>query len=123
MNFKYLIVFILCSYTALQAQIEEVKVDNNTARIFNNNGKYSGYYINLCSSCKLNGYNSNFIVITENNTARIYDQKGSYTGYYINLCSSCNIKNVSSSNILINEGNTTRYYNFKGTYTGKYTNN
>ena len=114
-----LIVIIFLSLPVF-SQIGYVKIESRTARIYNQNSIYSGHYINLCGNCQLDGYNSNYIVISENKTSRIFNEKGNYTGYYINLCSDCYIERVLENNILIKQNNTVRYYNFKGSYTGKY---
>lgn len=115
----FLIVIIFLSLPVF-SQIGYVKIESRTAKIYNQNTSYSGYYINLCSTCQLDGYNSTYIVITQNKTARIFNEKGNYTGYYINLCSDCYIERVLENNILIKQKNTVRYYNFKGSFTGKY---
>ena len=116
---KLILIFIIFLSLPVFSQIGYIKIENRTARIFNQNNIYSGYYINLCSSCQLD-YNSKFIIITENKTTRIFNEKGNYTGYYINLCSDCYVERVLENNILIKQNNTVRYYNFKGSYTGKY---
>lgn len=114
---------MLLTFGAVSAQIAEVKQDGSLAKIYNDQGSYTGSYISLCSSCELTGYNSKYIVVTDGSLAKIYDSKGSYTGSYISLCSSCYVKNVAASAILVKDGSLTKYYDFKGSYTGKYTSN
>lgn len=117
---KLISIFIIFLSFPVFSQIGYIKIESRTARIYNQNNVYSGYYLNLCSNCQLDGYNSKYIVMTDGKTARIFNEKGSYTGYYIDLCSDCYLERVLENNILIRQSNTIRYYNFKGSYTGKY---
>lgn len=117
----FLFIFSLSIHMSTEAQIAEVKVQGNTARIYDDNGRYTNHYVSIPSHGELLGYNAHFIVVREANTARIYDAKGRYTNKYISLCSSCTVKNVSATAILVKEGRTVRYYDFEGRYTNKYT--
>jgi hypothetical protein len=99
------------------SQITEVKTDGSYLRIYNDRGNYTGTSIYVGTSYKLDGYNNQFIVISDRNYANIYNMKGKYTGISIYLGSSKKVKRVSESNILIQDGHYTRYYNFRGNYT------
>ena len=110
-------------FGAANAQIAEVKQENSRAKIYNDQGSYTGKYIDLSSSANVSGYNSKFIVITEGSRSKIYDSNGSFIGKYIDLSSGSYVKNVSATAILIQEGSRTKYFDFNGTYTGKYTDN
>ncbi len=118
-----LIATMLLTYGALNAQIAEVKQEGSYARIYNDQGSYTGNSIGLGSGALVSGYNTKYIVVTEGSYARIYDSKGSYTGNSISLGSGSGnyVKNVSANAILIKEGSYTRYYDFKGSYTGNST--
>jgi predicted RNA-binding protein associated with RNAse of E/G family len=118
-----LIATMLLTFGAVNAQIAEVKQDGGIAKIYNDQGSFTGYYVSLCSSCELTGYNAKYIVVTDGSLAKIYDAKGNYTGYYVSLCSSCYIINVSATAILVKDGGLTKYYDFKGNYTGNFTSN
>jgi hypothetical protein len=113
---------MLLAFGAANAQIAEVKEENGMAKIYNDQGSFTGKYISLSSNSELVGYNSKYIVIKENGMAKIYNDQGSFTGNYISLCSNCYVKNVSASAILVKEGSMVKYYDFKGSFTGKYTN-
>ena len=108
------IAILLLSYSIANAQIGEVKVEGSNAKIYNENGGYTGNSISLCSSCSVAGYNSKYIVIIYGSNAQIYNDQGGNTGNTISLCESCYVKKVTSSAILIKEGGFTKYYNFKG---------
>lgn len=118
---------MLLSFGAFKAQIGEIKQEgsgNGYLKIYDENGKYTGHYVSLCSNCDFTGNNSKYIIIKEGSGyAKIYDENGRYTGHYVSLCSKCQIKNITSSAILISEGGITKYYDFTGKYTGKYTQN
>ena len=103
----------------VDAQIADVKIEGNRAKVYNENAKFTGYFVNLCAKCELSGYNNKYIVVTNGNRAKIYDSKGRFTGYFVNLHSGAYVKNVTASAILIVEGGRTKFYDFKGRYTGK----
>ncbi len=123
----FLMATMLFSYGVINAQIGEIKQEgsgNGYLKIYDENGRYNGKFVSLCSSCEFVGNNSKYILIKESNGyAKIYDENGRYTGNYVNICSKCQIKNITSSAILISEGSITKYYDFLGKYTGKYTQN
>lgn len=110
-------------FGAAKAQIAEVKQDGQIARIYNDQGKYTGKNISLSSNMEVSGYNSKYIVISDGKIARIYDDQGKYTGKNISLSSTMSVKNVAATAILITDGVLTRYYDFDGKYTGKNTKN
>ena len=103
------------------AQIGEVKIDGSYAKIYNEQGSYSGNSIYIGSDKSVEGYNSRNIVVKDGSYAKIYDSKGSYTGNSIYLGSDKYIKNVSGSAILVKDGSYVKYYDFKGSYTGNST--
>lgn len=117
-----LFIFILSIHMSANAQIAEVKVQGNTARIYDDNGRYTNYYVSIPSHGELLGYNANYIVVRDGHLAKIYDAKGHYTNHYVSLCSTCIVKNVSANAILVKEGRLVKYYDFNGRYTNKYTN-
>lgn len=119
----FLLATMLLTFGAVNAQIAEVKQEGSYAKIYNDQGSYTGNYIRLISGAEVSGYNSKYIVVTEGSYAKIYDSDGSYTGNYIRLSSDSYVKNVSATAILIKEGSYTKYYDFKGSYTGNYTRN
>ena len=119
----FLIATMLLAFGSINAQIAEVKQDGNVAKIYNDQGKYTGKYISLSSSREIAGFNSKYIVVIDGNVAKIYNEQASYTGKYISLSSSRFIKNVSGGAILVKDGNVTKYYDFEGKYTGNYTSN
>ncbi len=114
---------MLLIFGAVNAQIAEVKQDGSRAKIYNDQGSYTGKYMDLVSGAYVSGYNSKYIVVTEGSRVKIYDSNGSYIGKYIDLSSGSSVKNVSATTILIKEGSRTKYYDFNGSYTGKYTDN
>lgn len=119
---KYLLIFIIILISNFCfSQITEIKKDGSYLRIYNDRGNYTGTSIYVGTSYKLDGYNNQFIVISDRNYANIYNSKGNYTGISIYLGSSKKVKRVSESNILIQDGHYTRYYNFQGNYTGNST--
>lgn len=118
-----LLTTILLMFGITKAQIAEVKQEGNFAKIYDDQGIYTGYYIYLPSGSEVSGYNSEYIVVTEDNFAKIYDSKGRYTGNYIYLSEGAYVKYVSATVILVKERKFTKYYDFKGKYTGKYTYN
>ncbi len=116
-----LMAIMLLTFGAINAQIAEVKEEGSYAKIYNDQGRYSGYSIYIGSSYTLEGYNSSFIVVKEGSYAKIYNSNGRYTGNSIYLGSSYYIKNVTGSAILVKEGSYVKYYNFEGRYTGNST--
>ena len=96
------------------AQIGEVKIESDQAKIYNENGTYTGNSIFMGSNMKLAGYNSQYIVITVSNSAKIYDSSGNYTGNSIFMLDNAIVKTVTPVKIIIQEGSNIRYYNFKG---------
>jgi hypothetical protein len=119
----YLIATMLLTFSAVSAQISEVKEQGSTAFIYNDNGHYSGYSISLGGGRSIAGYNSRYVVVQTSSTAFIYDEKGSYTGSSISLSGGRSIKNVAGSNILVKDRQTVYYYDFRGSYTGNSTSN
>lgn len=119
-NLSTLLIILLIT-SICQAQISEVKKINNTAQIYDDEGRYSGYTIYLSSNSQLCGYNCNYVVISDNTSAKIYDFRGRYTGYQIYLNSSTKVKYVSCNYILIESGKSVKYYDFQGRYTGRTT--
>ena len=111
----------LLIHTVATAQIGEVKVSGNQAKIYDGQGRFTHKYVDLNSGYELAGYNSNYIVIRYTDQARIYDASGKYTYKYAPICNSCKIVNVGPTAILIKQGNMTKYYDFEGKYTNKYT--
>ncbi len=116
-----LMAIMLLKFGVINAQIAEVKKEGSYAKIYNDQGRYSGNSIYLGSSYTLEGYNSSFIVVKEGSYAKIYNAYGRYTGNSIYLGSSYYIKNVTGSAILVKEGSYVKYYNFEGRYTGNST--
>ncbi len=116
-----LIATMLLTFGAVNAQIAEVKIEGSYAKIYNDEGRYSGNSIYIGSGNSLEGYNSRYIVVKEGSYAKIYDSKGSYTGNSIYIGSGNYVKNVSGSAILVKEGSYVKYYDFKGSYTGNST--
>jgi hypothetical protein len=114
--------FILAINMSTNAQIGEVKVVGNLAKIYDDKARYTNYYVSIPSRGELLGYNANYIVVKDGNLAKIYDAKGHYTNKYVSLCTSCTVKNVSASAILVKEGRLVKYYDFNGHYTNQYTN-
>ena len=112
---------MLLIYGAVNAQIGEVKVSGNQAKIYDESGNNTNRYVSLNSNSELVGYNSKFIVIVEGNQAKIIDSKGNFTYKYVSICSNCSVKKVTTSAILVKDGNMTKYYDFEGNYTNKYT--
>jgi hypothetical protein len=116
------IFFLFGIIMSTNAQIGEVKVMGNLAKIYDDKARYTNYYVSIPSSGELLGYNANYIVVKDGNLAKIYDAKGHYTNHYVSLCSTCMVKNVTASAILVKEGRLVKYYDFNGRYTNKYTN-
>lgn len=123
MKYLLLMATMLLMFVAANAQIAEVKIDGQFAKIYNDQGKYTGKYIGLSRDMEVSGYNSKYIVILDGVFAKIYDDLGKYTGKYIGLSRDMYVKNVSATAILIKDGVFTKYYDFNGKYTGKYTSN
>jgi len=119
----FLMATMLLMFGAVNAQIAEVKQEGSYARIYNEQGRYTGKSIRVSSGAEVSGYNSKYIVVTEGSYARIYNDQGRYTGKSIRLSSGSYVKNVSATAILIKEGSYTRYYDFNGRYTGNSTRN
>lgn len=116
-----LIASLMLTFSLAFAQIGEVKTEGSFAKIYNENGKYSGHKIYLGSTNSVAGYNSRYVVIKEGNYAKIYNDKGRFTGKKIYLASTGVVKNVTNSAILIKEGAYVKYYNFEGRFTGNKT--
>lgn len=108
-------------HTLVTAQIGEVKVSGNQAKIYDGEGRFTHRYVDLSSGYELVGYNSKYIVVRYQDQARIYDSDGKYTYKYAPICNSCKLVNVGPTAILIKQGNMTKYYDFEGKYTNKYT--
>lgn len=121
MNKLFVVATMLLTFGTVNAQIGEVKVSGNQAKIYDENGINTNRYVSLNSNSELVGYNSKFIVIIEGNQAKIFDSKGNFTYKYVPICSNCVVKKVTSSAILVKQGNMTKYYDFEGNYTNKYT--
>jgi hypothetical protein len=119
----FLMTTMLLVFGAVNAQIAEVKQDGSYAKIYNDQGSWTGKSVSICSNCELVGYNSEYIVVKDGSYAKIYDANGSWTGKSISLCSDCYIKNVGASAILVKDGSYTKYYDFNGNWTGKSTSN
>ena len=115
--------FILLCFGFAQAQIGEVKIVGNQAKIYDEDAKFTYHSISMSSNAELADYNSKYIVIVDGNQAKIYDSKGSFTYKSINLCNNCTIRKVTNTAILVKEGNMVKYYDFEGKYTYKYTSN
>lgn len=113
---------MLLMFGAVNAQIAEVKQEGGYARIYNEEGRWTGNSIQLGYGDVVSGYNSKYIVVTEGlltgRYARIYNEKGRWTGNSISLSSTSYVIRVSETAILIKEFGKTRYYNFVGRYTG-----
>lgn len=120
MRWLFFCIFVVLNLFTM-AQIAEVKVDGNYARIYGDDAMYSGHSVYLGSDKQLAGYNNQFLVIIESGYARVYDSNANYTGHSIRLGSDKTVKNVTFTNILIKEGIKTWYYDMKGDYTGKST--
>ena len=116
-----LLVSMLINIGFANAQIGEVKVIGNQAKIYDESGSNTNRYVSMNSGYELLGYNSKFIVMKDGNQAKIFDAKGNFTFKYVGLCSNCKVVNVSPSAILVKDGNMTKYYDFDGNYTNKYT--
>ena len=112
---------ILLKIGIANAQIGEVKVAGNQAKIYDESGTNTNRYVSMNSGYELLGYNSKFIVMKDGNQAKIFDAKGNFTNKYVGLCSNCKVVNVSPTAILVKDGNLTKYYGFDGNYTNKYT--
>lgn len=115
------IMFLLLIYGFAEAQIGEVKVIGNQAKIYDEDAKYTYHSISMNSTADLADYNSKYIVIVEGNQAKIFDSKGSFTYKYISLCNNCSIKKVTNTAILVKDGHTVKYYDFEGKFTYRYT--
>ncbi len=116
-SFIFILLYTLCS-----AQIGNVIVERNFAKIYNENGYYTGKWINLTSNVNSIGWNDRYIVIVKNSKIYIYNHEGSYTGKWISLCSECKFHLVTRNNIIIIEkGYKLLHYDFIGSYTGKFT--
>ncbi len=114
-------VVMLLKIGIANAQIGEVKVTGNQAKIYDESGTNTNRYVSMNSGYELLGYNSKFIVMKDGNQAKIFDAKGNFTNKYVGLCSNCKVVNVSPTAILVKDGNMTKYYDFEGNYTNKYT--
>ncbi len=121
MKTLFLITAILLTFNYANAQIGEVKVIGNQARIYDENGNNNNSYVSMNSGYELLGYNSQYIVMKDGNQAKIFNAKGNFTFKYVSLCSNCKVVNVTPTAILVKDGNMTKYYNFEGNYTYKYT--
>lgn len=119
---RILFILLVSQFMSANAQIGEVKVVGNLAKIYDDKARYTNYYVSIPSRGELLGYNATYIVVKDGNLAKIYDAKGHYTNKYVSLCSSCIVKNVTASAILVKEGRLVKYYDFNGHYTNKYTN-
>jgi len=116
-----LIASLMMTFCLAYAQIGEVKTDGCFAKIYNENGKFSGNKIYLGSTSSVAGYNSKYVIVKESAYAKIYNEKGLFTGKKIYLASTGFVKNVTNSAILIKEGAYVKYYNFEGRFTGNKT--
>ena len=117
----FLMAAMLLTFNYLNAQIGEVKVVGNQAKIYDENGNNTNRYVSMNSGYELVGYNSQYVVIRDGNQAKIFDSKGNFTFKYVSLCANCKVVNITQSAILVKDGNMTKYYNFDGNYTNKYT--
>lgn len=119
MKLLFTLLFMTLCILALNAQIAEVKLDGNYAKIYNEKGQFTGNSVYIGNN-SLEGYNNEYIVIKDGNYAKIYDSKGHFTGHSAYIGNNT-IKHVSQSVILVKEGNYVKYYDFKGRFTGNST--
>ena len=75
---------MLLAFGAANAQIAEVKEENGMAKIYNDQGSFTGNYISLCSNCYVKNVSASAILVKEGSMVKYYDFKGSFTGKYTN---------------------------------------
>ena len=116
-----LITSLMLTFSLAYAQIGEVKTDGCFAKIYNENGKFSGSKVFVSNSSSVAGYNSRYVVVNDGIYAKIYNSKGKFTGKKVFLGTYSYIKRVTETAILVKDGLYVKYYNFEGKFTGKKT--
>lgn len=115
---KYLFLFatLILTFSAVNAQIADVKVEAGAVRVYHEGDNYPSYSLTLDRDCEVSGFNTKYVVITCNSSVRIYKDKEYNCRYTISLDANCYVKNVTASAILIKTPGATRYYDFKGVF-------
>jgi hypothetical protein len=116
-----LIASLMMIFCLAYAQIGEVKTEGCFAKIYNENGKFTGNKVFLSNSSSVAGYNSRYVVVKDGIFAKIYNSKGKFTGKKVFLGTFSYIKRVTETSILVKDGLYVKYYNFEGKFTGKKT--
>ncbi len=111
-----IIAAMLLTFSAVKAQIADVKEDNGAARVYHEGDNYPSYSLSIDRNCSLSGFNTKYVVITCPGSVRIYKDKDYNCSYTISLDANCYVKNVTSSAILIKAPGSTRYYDFQGNF-------
>ncbi len=75
-----LIATMLLTFGAVNAQIAEVKIEGSYAKIYNDEGRYSGNSIYIGSGNYVKNVSGSAILVKEGSYVKYYDFKGSYTG-------------------------------------------
>jgi len=98
-----------------KAQITDVTIKNGFALVKNVSAK-DVVKIEVCSSCKVAGFNGAYLVVYSGPKAVIFNSKGKQTGT-LKLKRGDKITEVNSKDIIIKEASGfTVYYDFVGTY-------
>lgn len=105
---------LFCSIA--QAQISEVKTDNNYARIYHEGDNYPSYSLVIDRGCYLGGYNTKYVVIACSESVRIYKDKEYNASYSFHIDRDCTVKNVTASAIIVEDHGISRYFDFQGNY-------
>ncbi len=112
----FLLVTIVLTFGAVNAQIADVKVTAGAARVYHEGNDYPTYSLTIDQGCQLAGFNTKYVIISCSGSVRIYKDKEYNASYSFYLDRNCYVKNVTASAILIQAPGGTRYYDFKGNY-------
>lgn len=116
MKHLFLLATIFLTFSAVNAQIADVKIESGAARVYHEGDNYPSYSLTLDRDCEVSGFNTKYVVITCNSSVRIYKDKEYSCSYTISLDADCYVKNVTATAILIKAPGATIYYDFQGSF-------
>ena len=108
---------ILLTFSAVNAQISEVKQESGYYYIYDSGGNHLGTVDSKRGEYKLLGYNSKYVVIEMSGYAYVHDSSGNtgcYTCGSIELKGGTEIVGVNESEILVKISGNTYKYGFDG---------
>lgn len=118
LSFSFILLFFLGFNLSANAQITNVKIQNGTAFVYNQNSSHNVKF-KVAGDVKLTGFNERYVVIDNKKELSIYDNSGKFRKKMAVPSGTKGIK-ITDKNILIKDSrNYVNYYDFNGNYLKK----